>query len=183
MEASQQGIKLDNKMLGLIRTTSRNNVERINIADQKASTLMSLNAIIITVMVPLLLSYIDVIYDRQLYIPILLLSINSLVTLYMASKALKPKALSSESYIYDKDGNPSPFFFGNFYKMSKDEYRDYFQSTLSDEELLPQFVFQDLFHIGKLVARKYVIIRQAYLIFMTGLVIVVLSTAVVLMVG
>jgi len=39
-----QQYKIDKKTLNHIRTTSRNNIERIKIADQKASVLMSLNA-------------------------------------------------------------------------------------------------------------------------------------------
>ena len=173
-------IKLSGKLLGLIRTNSRNNVERISIADQKASTLMSLNAIMITVMVPLLLGYLDFILAHMLYIPLIMLAITSLITLYMAAEALKPKELTSKKYIYNKETNSSPFFFGNFYHMSKEEYKDYFQSTLANEELLSDFVFQDLFHIGKIVAQKYVIIRQAYMIFITGIILVALSTVLIL---
>ena len=166
--------KIDKKTLNHIRTTSRNNIERIKIADQKASVLMSLNAIMITILIPAIIANLDKVMDEMFYIPLIIIALTCTTTLYMSAKALQPISLDYNKTIYSNTNVPSPFFFGNFYKMNPKEFRAYYQSTVSSREGLAEFVLQDIFHIGRIVARKYQIIRRAYMIFLNGLFVVIL---------
>ena len=44
--------KLDKESVNIVRTLQRNNVQLIHIADNKAAVLLSLNAIMLTLLVP-----------------------------------------------------------------------------------------------------------------------------------
>ena len=165
--------QVDKKTLNHIRTTSRNNIERIKIADQKASVLMSLNAIMITILIPAIIANLDQVVEELYYIPLILIAVTCTTTLYLSAKALQPISLDYGKTIYSNSNVPSPFFFGNFFKMNPQEFRAYYQSTVSSREGLAEFVLQDIFHVGRIVSRKYQIIRRAYMIFLNGLVVVI----------
>jgi len=176
-----QQYKIDKKTLNHIRTTSRNNIERIKIADQKASVLMSLNAIMITILIPAIIANLDQVLAELYYIPLIVIAITCTTTLYLAAKALQPISLDYDKTIYSNSNVPSPFFFGNFFKMNPKEFRSYYQSTVSSREGLAEFVLQDIFHIGRIVSRKYQIIRRAYMIFLNGLFIVIVVCVVLVL--
>jgi hypothetical protein len=176
-----QQYKIDKKTLNHIRTTSRNNIERIKIADQKASVLMSLNAIMITILIPAIIANLDKVLEELYYVPLILIAITCTITLYLSAKALQPISLDYTKTIYGNSNVPSPFFFGNFFKMKPDEFRSYYQSTVSSREGLAEFVLQDIFHIGRIVSRKYQIIRRAYMIFLNGLFIVIVVCVVLVL--
>lgn len=165
--------QVNKKTLNHIRTTSRNNIERIKIADQKASVLMSLNAIMITILIPAIIANLDQVLEELYYIPLILIALTCTTTLYLSAKALQPISLDYDKTIYSNSNVPSPFFFGNFFKMNPQEFRAYYQSTVSSREGLAEFVLQDIFHVGRIVSRKYQIIRKAYMIFLNGLFVVI----------
>ena len=71
MQENLKPIKLSKKALNIIRTTSRNNVELVNIADNKANILLSINGIMFTALIPMLFSYQEIIVSEHLYICLL----------------------------------------------------------------------------------------------------------------
>lgn len=171
---SEKPFKLDKKSLNHIRTTSRNNIERIKIADQKASVLMSLNAIMITILIPAVIANLDRIISDYYFIPLTVIAITCTATLYLSSKSLQPISLDYDKTIYSNNPDPSPFFFGNFHKMNPAQFMEYYQKSLAMNDKVSNYVLQDIFHIGRIVARKYQIIRRAYMIFLNGLFVVIL---------
>ena len=76
--------------LTIIRTTYRNNIELTNIADNKANILLSLNALMITFLIPIVLSNLDLIVERNIAIPLGTLAITCLVTIILAATATRP---------------------------------------------------------------------------------------------
>lgn len=174
-------IVLKTKALNLVRTVSRNNVERLSIADQKASVLLSINAIMITILLPMVFTHTELLTQRTLYIPLIMISLTCLATLFFTGFALMPIKMSFSKSIYEKNYSASPFFFGNFFKMSPKEYSAYFHEALANEDQIGDFILQDLFHIGKVVAHKYVIIRNAYFAFILGLLLSIISALTLLL--
>ena len=177
----EKSFTLDKKSLNHIRTTSRNNIERIKIADQKASVLMSLNAIMITILIPAIIANLDRIIADYYFIPLTIIAITCTLTLYLSSKSLQPISLDYDKTIYSDNPDPSPFFFGNFYKMKPEQFRDYYQKSLETNDSVAEYVLQDIFHIGRIVARKYQMIRRAYMIFLNGLFLVILICIVLIL--
>ena len=64
MEEKKIGPKLSKETVNIIRTTQRNNIELTHIADNKANVLLSLNAIMITFLIPLILSNVNIILEK-----------------------------------------------------------------------------------------------------------------------
>ena len=148
--------KLSKQTINIIRTTQRNNIDLTQLADNKANVLLSLNAIMITFLLPLILSNLDVIFQGYLYIPLIFLAITCFSTIYISAIVLKPSKLDEyrASPSNDPDAQFSPFFFGNFYKMEPEEFFEYMNDAVANSELVKDHLAQDLFYIGRRLGYK-----------------------------
>lgn len=173
--------KLSKDTINIIRTTLRNNIELTHIADNKANVLLSLNAIMITFLVPLVLSNTDMIFNRLLYIPMVILSITCFTTIYIATIVLKPSHFKNFRAKLKDNQKFSPFFFGNFYKMEATEFYSYMNEQLADQKMVKVHLTQDLYYVGKRLGFKMTWIRRAFNIFIVGLFFTLLSAGIILL--
>jgi len=160
---------LDKEILNIIRTTMRNNIELTHIADNKANVLLSLNALMITFLIPFVIPYIDVIKEYHLSIPILILVLTCFTVIYLAVLVLKPGKFFHNQGKIEKGKSISPFFFGNYYKMNQQDFKTYFKSAIANKDTVKSHIAEDLHYIGSRLGRKMTIIRIAFNIFMLGL--------------
>jgi len=167
---------ISKKTINIIRTTQRNNIDLTAIADNKANVLLSLNALIIAALVPIVIANIDIVFDRMLIIPLIVLALTSFITIYLAAEVLKPSN-------FDKmrtKNNPSPFFFGNFYQMEAKEYDEFIKGSLDSTKDLKAHLTSDLYYIGRRLGQKMSYVRKAYNIFIIGIFWTLIATGVVL---
>ena len=174
--------KLNKQTINIFRTTQRNNIDLTQLADNKANVLLSLNAIMITFLLPLILSNLDVIFQGYLYIPLIILSFTCFSTIYISAIVLTPSKLDEyrASPSNDPDAQFSPFFFGNFYKMNPDDYFDYMEEAVANDTLIKDHLVQDLYYVGRRLGYKMDRIRLAFKIFLVGLFLTLFSTAIVI---
>ena len=168
--------RLNKETVNIIRTAMRNNIELTNIADNKANVLLSINTLIITLLVPVVLINAESINKYNLGIPLTILVITSIVTIYLLVLVLIPRGFGGKKTKSLGNKQVSPFFFGNFYKMSKDEFNEYFDQTVKSSEDLHGHIVEDLYFLGTVLAEKMTTIRIAFYVYMTGFVISVLLT-------
>lgn len=167
-------------MVNIIRTTQRNNIELTHIADNKANVLLSLNALMITFLLPLVVAHTDVILEQLLYIPLVILSLTCFVTIYICTMVLKPSHLKNFRDNKSENGRFSPFFFGNFYQMEPQEFFSYIKETASRPDDVRSHLAEDLFYVGRRLAFKMNHIRWAFTIFTLGLFLSLASTGLTL---
>jgi len=91
----------------------------------------------------------------------------------LATRPIPMKGYSSMDSILARKSNL--FFFGNYYRMSFDEYQQGMMATISDTDILDSTIMRDLFFLGKTLGIKFVYLRRCYTIFMYGLILVVIS--------
>jgi len=166
--------------INIIRTTLRNNIELTGIADNKASVLLSLNAIILTIALPLISAYSHQIMESKLFIPLILFSITCFLTIFYAARVLKPSDFNQPRNATDPGISSSPFFFGNFYKMNPSDYYEDLREALQNPDTINAHLAQDLFYTGKRLGHKMAWIRLAFNIFTGGIFLSILATAFVL---
>jgi predicted metal-dependent HD superfamily phosphohydrolase len=165
----------------MLRLTSENHVELSNMADGKAAILISVNAIIISVILSVLIRRIEV--DTHLTIPTFLFLASSLVTIIIAILATRPKVSQgnfSREDILNKSTNL--LFFGNFYKTKVSEYQWAMNTMMRDPDYLYSSLIMDIHQLGVVLARKYKLIRLAYTVFMIGIFISVMAFVIAIMV-
>lgn len=171
---------LPKTVINIIRTTQRNNIELTAIADNKANVLMSLNAFILAAIIPYAFSNSEIIFENLLFIPLVFAAITSSLTIYLAAQVLKPSDFDKKRNGTNPNVQASPFFFGNFYKMSSEEYYHYLKEGLANDNLVKAHLAQDLYYIGKRLGDKMSLIRIAFNVFIVGIFVTVFSTVIVL---
>jgi len=162
----------------LFRTALRNHINLSSMADNKANIMLSVNALIITFALPLLGK--EVAVNKALLVPMVLLltvCVTSMVFATLATRPIPMKGYSSMESILARKSNL--FFFGNFYKMTFDEYEQGMLATISNPDILDSTIMRDLFFLGRTIGNKFVYLRKCYTIFMYGIIITVLSFVIV----
>jgi hypothetical protein len=66
-------------------------------------------------------------------------------------------------------------FFGNFYNMTLDDYEWGINQLMKNDENLYGTMIKDQYALGKVLAKKYKLLRIAYNVFMVGIIISVLA--------
>jgi predicted metal-dependent HD superfamily phosphohydrolase len=172
--AKQKNSLITRGIQTMLRLTSENHVELSNMADGKASILISVNAIIISVILSVLIRRIEV--ETHLTIPTFLFLASSLATIIIAILATRPKVSQgnfSREDILNKHTNL--LFFGNFHKSRVSEYQWAMNTMMRDPDYLYSSLIMDIHQLGVVLARKYKLIRLAYTVFMIGLFVSVIA--------
>ncbi len=155
-----------------IMVQSQNKMNQL--ADRKATTLISVNSIIISFVLANLLAKVQ--EDTQLMIPAIMFMLVCLTAIIFAILATRPNVkyttFSPEDVVNKK---PNLLFFGNFYHMTLPDYDTAMHSMLSDKSYLNSSIVKDAYFMGKVLARKYRLLTWSYNIFMYGLILTVLT--------
>jgi HD superfamily phosphodiesterase len=154
----------------MFRTMSVNQMELSAIADNKANIMITVNSIILSIVVSVLGRRLE--EYPNFYIPTLILTLACLLTIIFAVLATRPNVTSgvfSKEDVFKKRTNL--LFFGNFHSMNLDDYEWGIQEMMKDSDYLYGSMIRDNYFLGKVLGKKYRLLRVAYTIFMFGLVI------------
>ena len=153
----------------MFKTALRNHLDLSNLADNKANIMISINAAIVTFALPVAWSYIED-YGYLLFpsITLLISCLSSMVFATLATRPIKMMGFTAEDKIMA--GQSNLFFFGNFFKMSFDQYFKGMQQTIEQEDRLEGAIMRDLYFLGRSLGRKYSQLRVCYNIFMIGVI-------------
>lgn len=156
----------------IFKTALRNHLDLSSLADNKANIMLSVNALIITIVMPLAASYVR--NNLYLVIPMGTLLVTCLVSMIFATLATRPiKMMGYTRRELIDSGRSNLFFFGNFYKMTYDEYQDGMERVISDDQNLERSIMRDLYYLGHSLGKKYRQLRVCYTIFMWGVIVTV----------
>lgn len=158
----------------MFRTTSHNHMELSAIADNKANIMITINSINISLIVSLLLRRFE--EFPNLVLPTAILTCVSLLSIIFAVLVTRPIITSgkfSREDILEKRTNL--LFFGNFHYMPLDEYEWGMKQIMQSSEMLYSNLIHDIYSIGKVLGRKYRMLRLCYSIFMYGIITSILA--------
>ncbi|WP_139420356.1 Pycsar system effector family protein [Chryseobacterium mulctrae] len=170
--------KSDRSVDTLFRVTLNNHTRLSDIADSKANILLSVNAIIISVCLSVLVPKLDTPKNAHLIIPTFFLLISSVLTIIFAILSTKPNVTKTTFTNQDiKDRKVNLLFFGNFHQMEFNHYLSSMHDLIKDRDYIYDSMVKDLYYLGKVLDRKYKLLSVTYQIFMAGIIISVLSFA------
>jgi len=160
----------------LFRVTLGNHTRLSGIADSKANILLSVNAIIISIALSSIIPKLDSPKNAHLVIPTFIMLMSSVITIIFAILSTRPKVTSGFFTREDvEDKKVNLMFFGNFYKMSLEEYDWAMNEMMKDRDYLYSTMIKDLYYLGLVLQRKYNLLRIAYNIFMVGIIVTVIA--------
>ncbi len=158
----------------MFRTTYRTHVNLSSIADNKANIMLSINAIIISIVVSTLVPGFD--DSPELIVPTVILLLVCLVAMVFATLSTRPKITKgtfTKKDIEEKRGNL--LFFGNYYNMDMEVFHWGMMEMIKDSDYLYSSMTRDLYFLGKVLAKKYRYLSICYTIFMYGIIVAVVA--------
>ncbi len=169
-----KGRKLSKSVETMFKIASNNNQRLSKLADYKARNMITVNSIILSAVISLLLRHIKV--QDFLTIPTIIILLVCLLTLIFSILATRPSLPQGKFKRADLDNRKvNLLFFGNFYKMELPEYQEGMQRLMDDQEFIYDSLIKDVYSQGIVLGRKYKLLRMAYNIFMFGLILSVLA--------
>ena len=181
-EDKAQKKETDRGVQTMFRTTSNNHFELSSLADSKSNIMISVNSIIISVTLTIMVARLS--HYPKYTVPTVILVIVCLSSIIFAILATRPSVSGgrfTEEDIRSKRANL--LFFGNFFQMPLEEYQWGMNEMLKDREYLYNSMIKDIYSLGVVLARKYRYLRIAYTIFMWGLIIAVIAFAIAALTG
>lgn len=158
----------------LFRITSTNNQRLSDMADNKAQILITVNSIILSVILSVLIRKLD--NNTHLIYPTILILAASVATMVISILATRPTIPAGVFTQSDVDAQKvNLLFFGNFYKMNLDDYAKGMWKVMDNRDFLYGTLIKDVYSQGVVLGRKYKLLRLAYNIFMVGIVVGVLA--------
>jgi len=151
----------------LYRTLSRNHYNLLKMVDNKASIILTVNSIIISLLMgAMYLADSDHLVSMNFIASVLIRS--SLLSMILAVISMLPhryltKHLSGGTY-------KGTLYAGNFYKLSLDEFKEEFRRITKNGNSLYNEMEEDLYHLGKVIDGKQRVLWFSVLVFLVGLI-------------
>jgi Family of unknown function (DUF5706) len=162
----------------MFRTTAMINIHLSRIADEKAHFLLTINSIIISLLVSLVLRNLG---DHPEYIiPSIVFMITSLVTFVLSILVTVPMITHGTFKKEDVENKTANLlFFGNYHNMDMAEYEWAMNILIKDPDFVYGSMIRDNYHLGLVLDQKFKKLRIAFWFFMIGFVISAISFLVV----
>ncbi|WP_210463240.1 MULTISPECIES: Pycsar system effector family protein [Rufibacter] len=165
----------------MFKSTYDNHISLSAIADNKANMMISLNAIIMSIIITYLGTKSSIIGAEFTRNPILMIPVGILLATTLASVIsaiisaqpevtsfrLRPDKLTSRRI--------NLLFFGNFTKIPLEDFQNGMHDIMRDKNALYNNMITDIYYLGDVLKNKYRLLRISYTIFMIGIILTVLS--------
>ena len=169
-ESPERGIQT------MFRVTMRNHLKLSDIADTKANILLSVNAIIISLVLSNLIPKLDNPSNDYLIYPTGIFLLFSIISMILSILATRPNITSGQFSKEDvREKRVNLLFFGNFHKMELPDYEWAIQELIKDKKYVYSSLTKDLYFLGLVLDRKYKLLRWTYTIFMIGMILSVIA--------
>jgi hypothetical protein len=116
----------------------------------------------------------------QFLVPTLILLAVNITTIIFAVLATRPnltKGYFTREDIHQKKVNL--LFFGNFHKVGLEDFHWGMNEMMKDRDYLYSSMIRDIYFLGKVLGKKYQLLRISYSVFMYGIIAAVFSFAIV----
>lgn len=150
----------------MFRLTARNQINLSSIADNKANIMLTINAVIVSVLMSTSAFTLSA-NQYNFVIPGLILVIGCLISLIFAILSVRPKFGTGNYREEDlKNKKINLLFFGNIFKMPYSHYEEGIKGMMDDYDYLYGTLTKDQYNLGKVLAQKYKLLRYSYNFFM-----------------
>lgn len=186
VKKKSKSVKIKSQKLGrgietMYRSTYRTHINLSSIADAKANMMISINTIIMSVIITLVgsgftftgTSFVE---NIRFTVPIMVLLVFALVSVIFAILSARPEVTSKNVDKQKiKEKKSSVLFFGNFVNIELEDFVSNLKVFRDDQGLLYDNMSIDIYYLGKVLTKKYKLLRYSYNIFMGGLILCVLT--------
>ncbi len=162
----------------MFRSAYRVNMDLSSLADSKANIMISINGLIVSILIASIAPGME--KNPWLYIPTSLFLVGCLVSLVFAVLGARPRVHSNhvtrESAMRNRT---NILFFGNFGSMDESDYVATMKDMVQDPTLIYEMMMKDIYGVGSVLERKYLMLRASYTSFLVALVVGVVGFIIV----
>ncbi|MGB5848723.1 MAG: Pycsar system effector family protein [Ignavibacteriaceae bacterium] len=161
----------------MFRNVMRTHVNFSSMADNKANIMISVNTLVLTIIVSIMVRKLDT--NPHLIIPTAILTLTSLTALIFAILVTRPQVTSgtfTKDDIHNKKANL--LFFGNFFNMDLGNFSWGMKEMMNNKDYLYDKMIEDFYYLGQVLGRKYKQLRFCYTFFMYGIILSVIAFAI-----
>ena len=158
----------------LFRTTSKNHYTLNQMVDTKASIMITVNSIIISLILGGIIGE-ESIHHTLKVIPIIVLLLTCIISIIYAVLSIRPLVTQgefSEDEIRSKSGNL--LYYGNFHNMRLRDYEWGVLQMINDSDYLYSSIIRDIYYLGTGLNVKYGWLRKSLNFFLYGLITVII---------
>jgi predicted metal-dependent HD superfamily phosphohydrolase len=175
----------------MFRTMYSNHMKLSDMADKKASMMIQLNAVILSVIITYFGAKSSVLaptgnasFIRILAVPMGVLLLTALGSVTSAILSAQPDVTSfnwlKKNPEIATNRRVNLLFFGQFTKLSLQHFQEGMRELMRQKDTLYNNMVTDVYYLGEVLDRKYKLLRVSYSIFMVGLILTALSFGIVL---
>ncbi len=157
----------------LFRLLSKNHYTLSELVDKKASILISVNAIILSIVIGTVMRRLG--DDPHLLVPVVMISLTNLGSIALAVFAAKPIRTHHQGVEGHTVLDANLLFFGDFQGLSEQQYLEGVNGLMDDKDKLYDSLSRDVYHMGRALKTKFDLITRSMGIFIYGLVASVLT--------
>ena len=151
----------------VFRNSSSNHLNLSVMADNKAFIMISVNSILISLGIGLIIGKFVLI--PKLFIPTVLLLFVNVFTIIYSVLATRPGLMKGKFSMEDvQNKKVDLLFFGNFFKMPLVDFEYGMKQMMDDSDFLYDNLIRDIYAQGQILGRKFRLLRSSYNIFMYG---------------
>lgn len=162
-----EGVASRSSVDNLLRTVQQHHVQLSTLADTKASLIITISSIVLTIA----LSRAG---DPALRAALLTLAVACLLALLLAIFAVLP------TFAPRGQGARNLLFFGHFGPLSEDEFLSEMERVMKSDALLYETALRDIYSLGTyLYRKKFRYLRYAYVALLTGFILATIVEVVV----
>jgi len=158
----------------MFRVTQTNHIRLSAMADNKANIMLSINAIILSIVISSIFPTLAT--NPNIAAPTAILILVCILSIIFATLSTRPKITQgrfTRDDITNKKANL--LFFGNFFNVELDDYEWGMKQVMKDRNYLYSSMIRDFYFLGKVLAKKYKYLRICYQVFMFGLILAMIS--------
>ena len=146
----------------LFRLVSKNQYTLNTIIDRKSNILISVNALILSIIIGTVYSQMD--NDPHLIYPVVMILITNLISIGYAIFATRPEL------VHGDQSSTNLLFYGNFNELEEAEYTEQLTSLMYKGDELYKAIAKDTFYLGKTIDKKFKLLRKSFHVFLIGIV-------------
>ncbi|HYJ78150.1 MAG TPA: Pycsar system effector family protein [Longimicrobiaceae bacterium] len=161
----QKPLGSDRGIETMFRTSYRMHTDMSALADSKANIMISINGLMVSIILGTVSAKIAV--NEWLLLPTFVLLVTCALSLSFAVLAARPRVRKGAA---NDPSQTNLMFFGSFVSLSPAEYQQGVEGLMREPTRLYQSMAQDIYGLGKVLERKFELLRIAYTIFLFGLI-------------
>lgn len=165
----------------MFRSTYDNHMTLSSIADNKANMMISLNAVILSIIITYVGAKSSVLGTEFTRNPILMVPVGTLLLTTIGSVVSAIMSAQPDVTSFNirpnkvKSKRVNLLFFGNFTKIPLEDFQSGMHDIMRDKDALYNNMIIDIYYLGDVLSKKYRLLRISYTIFMIGLILTVAS--------